>query len=180
MRIDIPEGKPKTAWVAYEIGSPALNARLRQSWDTQYVNDSTLTPREREAARMRTAHILGCSVCQGFRMAEMIPGFSPEGIEEDLYTHVLEYRTWPGYSTRERFVIEFSERYMIDFEGLKNDEPFWAALKEHFTNTEICDLCLLCNTWEGLMKSYHLLVGVPDVCELRPSGEYQIAGHKTA
>ena len=56
-RIRIPEGTDPVMHVVTELGSPRLNQRLRESWDVQYDNDSTLTPREREAARIRTAHL---------------------------------------------------------------------------------------------------------------------------
>lgn len=166
MRIEIPEGQDAVMHVVTELGSPRLNLRLRDSWDVQYENDSTLSPREREAARIRTAHLMGCSMCVDVRMGRDKPGFSPEPIPEDLYQKVFEYRTWEGYSARERLAIEFAERYFLDYRSMATDEGFWGQLKGNFTDTELADLCLLCGTWESAAKMYHLLVGLDVACAI--------------
>jgi alkylhydroperoxidase family enzyme len=167
MRIEIPDdGRDIVMHVVTELGSPRLNQRLRESWVYQYDNDSTLTPREREAARIRTAHLMGCSMCIDVRMERDMPGFSPEPIPEDLYLNVFDYKTWPGYSTRERLAVEFAERYSTDYKGMAADEDFWGQLKENFTETELADLCLLCGTWESATKMYHLLVGLDVACAI--------------
>jgi alkylhydroperoxidase family enzyme len=165
-RIRIPEGTDPVMHVVTELGSPRLNQRLRESWDVQYDNDSTLTPREREAARIRTAHLMGCSMCIGVRMGRDLPGFSPEPIPEELYLNVFDYATWPGYSTRERLAVEFAERYSLDYQYLAEDDEFWSRLQANFTEVEIADLCLLCGTWESATKMYHLLCGLEDSCAI--------------
>lgn len=152
--------------VTTELGSPRLNARLRESWNVQYDNDSTLTPREREAARIRTAHLMGCTMCIGVRMGRDLPGFSPEPIPEELYLEVFEYRTSPVYSVRERLAVEFAERYSLDYKSLADDEDFWQQLQTNFTEVEIADLCLLCGTWESATKMFHLLVGLEVACAI--------------
>ncbi len=166
MRIEIPEGQDMVMHIVTEMGSPRLNQRLRESWDYQYDNDSTLTPREREAARIRTAHLMGCTMCVDVRMGRDKPGFSPEPIPEELYTEVFDYQTSPVYSARERLCIEFAERYMLDYKDMADDEAFWDRMREHFTQQEWADLCLLCATWEQATKMFHILVGTNIGCSL--------------
>lgn len=164
MKIEIPEGQQMVMHIVTELGSPRLNQRLRESWDYQYDNDSTLTPREREAARIRTAHMMGCTMCIGVRMGRDKPGFSAEPIPEELYLEVFDYRTSPVYSTRERLCIEFAERYSLDHKSLADDEEFWDQMRLHFTETEWADLCLLCATWEQATKMFHILAGTEVSC----------------
>jgi alkylhydroperoxidase family enzyme len=166
VRIDVPEGQDIVMHVVTELGSPRLNQRLRDSWDVQYDNDSTLTPREREAARIRTAHLMGCAMCVEVRMGRDLAGFSDEPIPEDLYQNVFAYRTWEGYSVRERLAIEFAERYSTDYKSMAADEDFWEQLTANFTETELADLCLLCGTWESATKMYHLLIGLDVACAI--------------
>ena len=62
------------------------------------------------------------------------------GVTEDDYGHVDEWRTWPGYTERQRLAIEFAERYTIDHQGI--DDELFARLHAHFSDAEILDLSL--------------------------------------
>lgn len=95
-----------------------------------YTN-STLTPRERECARMRVAQINNCPICLGWR----IPSLAKFGVDEQLYLHVSEYRDSPLYSIREKLCIEYAERFIVDHHNMGDE--FWARLKTHFTDLEI-------------------------------------------
>src|SRR5262245_44268883 len=111
-RIALPEHEDVFTHVMTRLGSPRLNRRVTEGWEAQYDPDATtLTPREREAARIRSAYLVGCGSCIAFRAARDIPGFCDDEIPEGLYENVFAYRTWPGYSERERLIIEFTERY---------------------------------------------------------------------
>lgn len=165
-RIELPEGVNAFDYVVTQVGSPALQQRLKDSWKAQMLNDSTLTPREREAARIRSAYNIGCTNCVELRMARDLPGFSDEPIDEGVYENVFAYSTWPGYTTRERLIIEFVERHAEDYRALAEDDEFWTRLKDNFTDVELADLCLLCGTWDAATKMYHLLVGVDAACQV--------------
>ncbi|MCB0997599.1 MAG: hypothetical protein KDB21_21055 [Acidimicrobiales bacterium] len=54
--------------------------------------------------------------------------------------HVLEWPTWPGYSERERLVIEFAERFALDHESL--DDDVFGRLSAHFDDAEILELAV--------------------------------------
>lgn len=108
-------------------------------------NHSELPLRVREIARMRIAEDNQCQVCRHTREADA----TAEGADEDFYTNVLEWRTWPGYSERERVAAEFAERFAQDHHGLRDDELFWARVHEHFTDGELVALGVSCSMWLG-------------------------------
>jgi alkylhydroperoxidase family enzyme len=163
-RIALPPDQDHFLYVMNKVGSPRLNKRLNDGWDAQYFNDSTVTPREREAARIRMAHHVGCASCIAFRAAHDLPAFSDQEIPEELYENIFNYRSWPGYTERERLIIEFAERYSDDYRGMVEDEELWTRLRASFSEVELADLCLLCGTWESATRMYHLLVGIDVAC----------------
>src|SRR3954454_2790000 len=118
MRISIPVGEDPVIWSTRSVGSARLCRNQLESFDAAYFNDSDLSPRERELIRMRSALDSGCPLCMGTRAGVDKPGYADEEIPSDIYEHVLEFRTWPGYTARERLVIEFCERYILDYRDL--------------------------------------------------------------
>ena len=50
-----------------------------------------------------------------------------QGASEELYAHVAEYRSWPGYTDRERLAIEFAERFVVDHTNM--DDEFFGRLR---------------------------------------------------
>ena len=120
-RIDIPEGKADPEVRMWKlrpemgIGAGALS---------HAVYEQSIVPvRERELARMRIAQINDCAICQQWRKT---PG-SAEALTEDDYAHVGDWRTYPGYSERERLAIEYAERFALDHRNI--DDEFFARLR---------------------------------------------------
>ena len=83
--------------------------------------NSLLSHREMEAGRIRTAQINGCKLCLGMRAKRDLAGHlersggnpakavSERGDpapDEEFYAQVENWRTWAGFSERERLVIE--------------------------------------------------------------------------
>jgi alkylhydroperoxidase family enzyme len=93
----------------------SLNSRVYQGHE--------LPIRVREVARMRIALINNCFACRGARF---------DGMTEDLYEHVREWRTYPAYSPAERLAIDYAERFAEDHFSI--DDDFMASLREHFTD----------------------------------------------
>jgi len=138
---------------------------------------SSLSLREFEGARARTAEINGCRLCQSWRSAQDVPaylvsaGIPVEGSiathgpapEEDYYLSVFDWRTSPIYSDRERIAIEYAERMGLDPQNLADDEDFWAKMKAAFSDNEIVDLSYCVAAWMGLGRVAHVL-GLDDVC----------------
>ncbi|MCG5433234.1 carboxymuconolactone decarboxylase family protein [Mycobacterium sp. MYCO198283] len=105
-----------------------------------------LPKRTRELARMVIALDNECVVCQHTRDSDG----AAAGVDEDLYDHAAQWRTWPGYSAAERIAAEFAERFATDHTGLRDDEEFWARAKEHYTDELLADLALSCALWVGM------------------------------
>src|SRR4029078_13268166 len=63
---------------------------------------SKLPAAEREVARMRIGQLNDCSACAGFRA----PSVREAGVAEDAYEHLDEYRTYAGYTERQRPPLE--------------------------------------------------------------------------
>jgi hypothetical protein len=70
---------------------------------------------------------------------------------------------WPGYTERERLLIEFSEPYMPDCQGICADEEFWKRVQAQFSDTEIGELCMLAGHWECSRTTLHLLLGMDEM-----------------
>jgi alkylhydroperoxidase family enzyme len=166
VRITVPEGANPVVYATMQVGSAKLTELRQLAFRVTYLNDSSLTPREREMIRMRSVYHASCSLCSQTRAARDIPGYSDEEIPEELYDNVMRWRSWPGYTDRERLAIEFCERYTLDYQSMCNDDEFWSRLQANFSETEIGDLCLLCGHWDAAAKMFHLLLGLDDACDI--------------
>jgi alkylhydroperoxidase family enzyme len=109
--------------------------------------------RVRELARMVIALDNECVVCQNTRDSDG----TAAGVDEDLYDHAAEWRTWPGYSPQERIAAEFAERFAGDHTGLRDDEDFWDRAAEHFSDELLTDLTLSCALWLGMGRMLRTL-----------------------
>src|SRR5437764_13483795 len=82
------------------------------------VYEQSIVPvRERELARMRIAEINDCAICQQWRKTTG----SAEVMTEADYANVSQWRTFAGYSERERLAIEYTERFALDHTNLDDD-----------------------------------------------------------
>jgi len=143
---------------------------------------STLSLREFEGARARTAEINGCQVCQNFRADRDLAGYltafggNLEGSvashgpapNEAFYRNVSHWRDFPHYSERERLAIAYAEGLGLDPHGVASDEALWMRIKAAFSDEEIVDLsyCIAC--WMGLGRVGHAL-GTDKVCSFVPT-----------
>jgi alkylhydroperoxidase family enzyme len=85
------------------------------------------------------------------------------GVTEDDYGHLDEWRTWPGYTERQRLAIEYAERFTVDHQGL--DDEFYDRLRAHFADDEILDLTLCVAVYLGLGRTLAVL-GIDDACAI--------------
>ena len=106
---------------------------------------------EREVARLRVAQLNDCSACSTARAQSVIDA----GVDEDTYGHVDEWRTWPGYTERQRLAIEYAERFTVDHQAI--DDDFFARLHTAYTDEEILDLTLCLAIWLGLGRTLAVL-----------------------
>ena len=124
---------------------------------------SALPARLRECARMRIAQINQCQMCLGVRFESL----TAEGIDADMYDHVADYATWPGYSEPERMATEFAERFCLDH--LSMDDAFWARMHAAFSDDEILELGVSVATWVGQGRLTQVL-GLDVSCGLGHAG----------
>lgn len=125
---------------------------------------SKLPLRVHEIARMRIALANGCEVCQNARYAEG----AEENLDDAFYQNALQWKTWPGYSTRERLAAEYAEGYAQDHLALRDNSEFWTRIRASFRDDEIVDLALCCTLWLGAGRTMRVL-DVGQTCSLTMS-----------
>ncbi|MCX7864559.1 MAG: carboxymuconolactone decarboxylase family protein, partial [Novosphingobium sp.] len=144
--------------------------------------ETTLSLREAEAARIRIAFINGCLMCQNYRIAAMLPEAlramdvpeAPnikgrgEAPDEPFYRAAASenWRQSDLFSPRERLAIEYAERIALDPSPLPYDDAFWERLHAHFDEGEIVDLSYSITCWIATGRMVHIL-GLDGACDLR-------------
>lgn len=134
------------------LKSPEIGTAMANFTNAVYTK-GRLPLRVRELARMVIALNNECVVCQNTRDSDG----AAAGVDEDLYDHAAEWRTWPGYSAQERIAAEFAERFASDHTGLRDDEDFWERAGEQFDADLLTDLALSCAMWLGMGRMLRTL-----------------------
>jgi alkylhydroperoxidase family enzyme len=88
-----------------------------------------------------------------------------EGVTEELYANVENYREYEGFSERERLAIDYAERFALDH--LSIDDDFFRALRERFSDDEIVDLSICIATFLGFGRLTKIL-GLDQGCAVEP------------
>jgi alkylhydroperoxidase family enzyme len=148
-RIDVPEGPGGDAAMIWTL-RPEMAGMVERMIGTVYGR-SILPAAEREVARMRIAQLNECSACSVFRA----PSVVAQGVDEDVYEHLHEYRTYRGYSERQRLAIEYAERFAVDHQSI--DDELFARLRDQFADDEILDLTLCVAVYLGLGRTLEVL-----------------------
>jgi AhpD family alkylhydroperoxidase len=148
-RIDVPEGPGGDAAMIWTL-RPEMAGMVERMISTVYGR-STVPAAEREVARMRIAQLNGCSACAVFRAPSVVAA----GVDDDVYGHLHEYRTYPGYTERQRLAIEYAERFAVDHQGI--DDDLFARLRARFADDEILDLTLCLAVYLGLGRTLEVL-----------------------
>ena len=78
-----------------------------------------------------------------------------QGLTEELYSHVHEYKDSPDYSEQERLAIEFAERVATEHRHL--DADFFAELRDQFSDVEIVELATTIAFCLGIGRVYTVL-----------------------
>jgi alkylhydroperoxidase family enzyme len=108
---------------------------------------------------MRIAEINDCTACADFRA----PSVQAAGVPDELYAHVSDYQTYPGFTDRQRLAIEYAERFATDHDSI--DDAFFARLRGAFGDEEILDLTLCLAVYLGLGRTLAVL-GVDQSCAI--------------
>jgi alkylhydroperoxidase family enzyme len=145
--IDVPDDLG--SWLTLR---PELAAGLVALSDAVY-SKSMLPLRVQEVARMRIALANECMVCRNARYAEG----AAAGLDPEFYARVAEWRTWTGYSERERLAAEYAEGIATDHLRLRADAAFWTRFRRSFSDAEIVDLAVCCALWLGAGRTMRTL-----------------------
>src|SRR5579875_2384113 len=146
-----------SGWV---LKSPELGSAIGAFSNAVYSRNR-LPMRTREIARIVIAHANECEVCVNTR-----DGDGPAaGVDESLYDHALQWRTWPGYSAQERLAAEFAHRFATEHTVLRDDDDFWARCREYFSDELLADLALSCALWLGMGRVLRTL-DIGQSCQL--------------
>ena len=78
-----------------------------------------------------------------------------QGLTEEMYSHVHEYKDSPNYSGQERFAIEFAERFATEHRDL--DADFFTELRNQFSDVEIVELATTIAFCLGIGRVYTVL-----------------------
>jgi alkylhydroperoxidase family enzyme len=156
-RLDVPDGPGGEAAMIWTM-RPEMAGMVDRMVRGAY-QQSILPADEREVARMRIAEINDCAACSGFRA----PSVQEAGIPADLYAHVQEWRTYPGYTERQRLAIEYAERFATAHDGI--DDEVFGRLRAAFSDAEILDLSLCVAVYLGLGRTLAVL-GVYQACAI--------------
>jgi alkylhydroperoxidase family enzyme len=164
-RVDIPEGEEALEVILNRLGTNMLvDARKRMFRIMYDAPETTLSPREREVMRFPMTAMMGCPICNSVRMWRDWPGFSDQPIEEEFYANAEQANLdWPGFTARERLLLEFVDRFANEIDGMNGDDAFWDKMHASFSDTEIGDIVVMCGTWLGVGHSLKAL-GIGSVC----------------
>jgi len=159
---------------------PRMAAAMEELAQAVY-QETQLSFREAEAARIRIAFINGCLMCQGYRIAEMLPealkamdsAEVPNTVERGEAPDEAFYRAASGegwrdsalFSERERLAIEYAEKIALTPAPLPNDDAFWDRLHAHFDEGEIADLSYSITCWIATGRMVHIL-GLDGSCDI--------------
>lgn len=124
-------------------------------------NNNRLPLRVRELARIVIAHDNECAVCINTRDEDG----PAAGVDEALYEHAEQWRTWAGYSDQERIAAEFAHRFGTEHTKLRDDEDFWQRAAPHFSDELMADLALSCAMWVGMGRMLRTL-DIGQTCKL--------------
>jgi len=179
MRIAAPAGHDGTPIsLIATLYTPEIGKAAMEFSRVTYVH-SKLSLREFEAARMITAQINGCQLCQNWRSAADLPLYLKQigngesdtvanrgdVPDEAFYLAVADWRNATLFTPRERIAIEMAERMGVDPKGIAADEDFWVRIHALYTDAEIVDLTYCISCWMALGRMTHVL-GLDGLCSL--------------
>jgi alkylhydroperoxidase family enzyme len=164
---------------------PRMAAAMEELAEAVY-QETTLSFREAEGARIRIAYINGCLMCQGYRIAEMLPEALNNMASEDApnvegrgeapseeYYRAASGENWHEsnlFSDRECLAIEYAERIALAPSPLPMDDEFWDRLHAHFDEGEIADLSYSITCWIATGRMVHIL-GLDGSGDIRAAAE---------
>lgn len=165
-RISIPDGAEPVHHIHDKLGTPLLRAARMAVYKVMYdAPETTLSLREREAMRFPLTVVIGCPLCNSVRIWRDWPGYTGEPVPEEFYQNAeVRNLEWPGFTQRERLLMQFVERFDAEIDTLNGDDDFWDELHANFSEAEIGDAVIMAGAWLGFGRGLKVL-GVGSMCE---------------
>jgi alkylhydroperoxidase family enzyme len=171
---------PDDPHIALWNGSQPRMADAAVALSEAVYQNTGLSFRVAEAARMRIAQINGCILCRQFRLAADLDNLMERaGVhgaanvgaargpvpDETFYAAIENWRESDLFSEREGMAIEYAERIAESPRDLPLDDEFWPRLRAAFDEAEIVDLTYSITTWIATGRFTHVL-GFDGSCDV--------------
>ena len=169
MRVPAPD--PTSPFPSLDAYAPEIIA-AGNAYSHAIYEHSKLPLRVFESARIATAVVNGCTVCQNWRAARdanlmgLDHGVIDNGAEPDeaMYQALLS-GTMDELSERERLAAEYATKVGENPKGLADDDEMWARLRAAFTDAEIVDMAYCVGGWMAFGRIMHVF-GIDAACTL--------------
>lgn len=124
----------------------ARQRRLFRAWlhfSGRMMPFGTLSRKDTELAILRVAHLRRCQyeLDHHTRMGRRV------GLSEAMLTQVREDPTHPAFSPRQRALLAAVDALV---QSKDIDDARWEALRAHYTESQVVELCLLVGQYEAL------------------------------
>ena len=80
-----------------------------------------------------------------------------------FFDAISDWRSSTIFTTRERLVLEFAERFSSSPDELGYDSEYWARMRDAFSSEEIYSLTVAVASWTASARTKHVL-GFDQVC----------------
>jgi alkylhydroperoxidase family enzyme len=154
---------PATTWLPAEAGGATALERVfgltprayeayrdldRALWDPALVDPALV-----ELCRLRIAQLVGCDAELAVRHDEA----RASGLTEAKIDALRLWPTSPHYSDRDRAVLNFAEKFVIDASSVDDDDC--AALRAHLSDPEIAALTTAIALFDAMAR-FQVALGV--------------------
>ncbi len=126
-------GTPRLESQAIRAHVPAVLRTFSASWQ-QVFREGVLDHKIKELARVYVAKSLECGYCAGQRSHIA----AAQGVTEDKYDEIIDFRKSGRYDDRERAALRWAEA--IAWDPGSADDDLWDELHNHFSEPELVEL----------------------------------------
>ena len=93
-----------------------------------------------------------------------------QGLDDDLYHRVDEYKEIGAFSEAEKLAAETAERFCWSHEETIKDEAYWERMKANFTDQQILELLTLIGFCVGIGRTLAMLE-IADDCPINRTAD---------
>ena len=123
-------GTPRPESQAIRAHVPAVLKTFSAAWEQTFVS-GVVDHDLKELCRVYVTKTVKCGYCAAQRSEDA-------GVEEDHYSDLLQYKTSPRYSEREKAALGYTDAIVWNADFA--DDALWDDLDAHFTSAELAEL----------------------------------------